>query len=153
LDILPTFAAIAGAPLPEKKIDGINLLPLLTGETAISPRQELIYYYGTEFQAVRQGKWKLHVPHSYTSYEGLEPGRNGFPGPTVQRKTGTELYDLEKDIGERHNVIELFPDIAERLMALVAQAREELGDSERPGREVRPCGQIAKSPEISGPGL
>jgi arylsulfatase A-like enzyme len=149
MDILPTFAAIAGAALPEKKIDGLNLLPLLGGETEASPRQELLYYYGTEFQAVRQGKWKLHVPHAYTSYDGLEPGQDGFPGPTERRKTGFELYDLEKDIGERHNVIELFPDVAERLMALVERAREELGDGERPGREVRPCGQIEKSPGTS----
>lgn len=141
MDILPTFAAIAGAPLPDKKFDGFNLLPLLTGETAVSPRQELLYYYGTVFQAVRQGKWKLHVPHTYTSYEGLEPGRDGFPGPTEVKKTGYELYDLEKDIGERHNVIELFPDVAERLMALVERTREELGDGERPGREVRPAGK------------
>jgi arylsulfatase A-like enzyme len=150
MDILPTFAAIAGAPLPEKKIDGFNLLPLLSGETRVSPRQELLYYYGTEFQAVRQGKWKLHVPHTYTSYEGLEPGRDGFPGPTEKRKTAYKLYDLEKDIGERHNVIELFPDVAEHLMALAERAREELGDGERPGREVRPCGQIKKPLDDSG---
>jgi len=150
MDILPTFATIAGAPLPEKKIDGFNLLPLLSGETRVSPRQELLYYYGTEFQAVRQGKWKLHVPHTYTSYEGLEPGRDGFPGPTEKRKTGYELYDLEKDIGERHNVIEVFPDVAEHLMALAERAREELGDGERPGREVRPCGQIKKPLDDSG---
>ena len=146
MDILPTFAAIAGAPLPERKIDGFSLLPLLTGKTDISPRQELLYYYGKEFQAVRQGKWKLHVPHTYTSYEGLAPGRDGFPGPTDRKTTGYGLYDLEKDIGERHNLIELFPDVAERLMALAERAREELGDSDRPGREVRPCGQITKSP-------
>ncbi len=145
MDILPTFAAAAGAPFPEKKIDGFDLLPLLTGKTEVSPRQELLYYYGTEFQAVRQGKWKLHIPHAYTSYEGLEPGRDGFPGPTEKRKTGYELYNLEKDIGERNNVVELFPDVAERLMALVETAREELGDGERPGRGVRPCGQIPKS--------
>jgi arylsulfatase A-like enzyme len=150
MDILPTFAATAGAPLPEKKIDGFNILPLLTGETGVSPRQELFCYYGTEFQAVRQGKWKLHVPHSYTSYEGLEPGRDGFPGPTQVRKTGYELYDLEKDVGERHNVIELFPDVAERLLALAERAREELGDGGRTGREVRPCGQIDKSLDHSG---
>jgi arylsulfatase A len=126
------------------------LLPLLTAKTEASPRQELLYYYGKEFQAVRQGKWKLHVPHIYTSYKGLEPGRNGFPGPTVQRKTGYELYDLEMDVGEQHSVIELFPDVAERMMALVAQAREELGDGDRPGREVRPCGQIEKSLDHSG---
>ena len=146
MDILPTFAAAAGAQLPEKKIDGVNLLPLLAGQEEASPRRELLYYYGRNLQAVRQGKWKLHVPHKYTSYEGLEPGRDGFPGPTQTKETAFELYDLEKDIGERHNVVELFPDVTERLMVLVEAAREELGDGDRPGRGVRPCGQIRKSP-------
>jgi arylsulfatase A len=149
MDILPTFAAAAGAPLPGKKIDGLDLGPLLTGQTPVSPRQELLYYYGTEFQAVRRGKWKLHVPHGYTSYEGLEPGRDGFPGPTQRRETGYELYDLEKDIGERDNVVERFPDVVEGLMVRVEEAREDLGDRDRPGRGVRPCGKVS-SPGDSG---
>jgi arylsulfatase A-like enzyme len=145
MDILPTFAAAAGAALPAKKIDGLDLGPLLTGKANLSPRRELLYYYGTVFQAVRQGKWKLHVPHTYTSYEGLESGRDGFPGPTVQRRTGYELYDLENDIGERDNVIERFPEVAGRLLLRAEQAREELGDGDRPGREVRPCGKISSA--------
>jgi arylsulfatase A-like enzyme len=143
MDILPTFAAAAGVPLPAKKIDGLDLGPLLMGKVNLSPRRELLYYYGTVFQAVRQGKWKLHVPHTYTSYEGLEPGRDGFPGPTAQRRTGYELYDLENDIGERDNVFERYPQVAGRLLARAVRAREELGDGDRPGREVRPCGKIS----------
>jgi len=142
MDILPTFAAAAGAPLPANRIDGLDLNPLLTGQTDVSPRRELLYYYGTEFQAIRRDNWKLHVPHSYTSYEGLQPGRDGFPGPTERRRTGTGLYDLETDVGERDNLAERRPDVVERLMARVEEARDDLGDRDRPGRGVRPCGKI-----------
>ena len=140
MDILPTVAAAAGARLPARAIDGLDLLPLLLGETAASPRQELYYYYGTELHAVRVGRWKLHAPHSYPSYEGMAAGKDGFPGPTMRRETGYALYDLENDIGERTNLVERFPDVVERLLAVAERAREELGDGPRPGRGVRPGG-------------
>jgi arylsulfatase A-like enzyme len=145
MDILPTVAAAAGARLPARTIDGLDLLPLLLGEASASPRQELYYYYGTELHAVRRGRWKLHVPHGYPSYEGQEPGNDGFPGPTVRRETGYALYDLEGDVGERTNLAELHPDVVEGLMALAERAREDLGDRGRPGRGVRPCG-VRKPP-------
>ena len=40
IDILPTLAAITGSPLPEKKIDGVNILPLMLGEKDANPRHE-----------------------------------------------------------------------------------------------------------------
>jgi arylsulfatase len=123
MDILPTFAAAAGAPLPAKKIDGLDLGPFLTGRVGLSPRREMLFYYGTVLQAVRQGKWKLHVPYAYDSYEGQEPGRDGFAGARVPKRTGYELYDLEQDIGERDNVIERHPEVAGRLLARAEQAR------------------------------
>ncbi len=45
MDILPTLAEIAGATLPEKKIDGVNILPLMKGEQIESPRKSMYYYY------------------------------------------------------------------------------------------------------------
>jgi len=78
IDILPTLAAITGAPLPEKKIDGVNILSLLKNEPGANPRNEYWYYYGGELRAVRRGKWKLYFPHEYRSYRGVEPGRDGF---------------------------------------------------------------------------
>ena len=143
IDILPTFAAAAGAPLPAKKIDGLDLGPFLTGKVGLSPRREMLFYYGTVLQAVRQGKWKLHVPYAYDSYEGQEPGRDGYAGARVQKRTGYELYDLEQDVGERDDVLDRHPQVAGRLLARAEQAREELGDGDRPGREVRPCGRIS----------
>ena len=154
MDILPTVAAAAGARLPRRAIDGLDLLPLVLGETASSPRDELYYYYGTELHAVRRGRWKLHVPHGYPSYEGQEPGRGGFPGKTVRRETGYALYDLAGDIGERTNLVELFPDVTAGLAALAEKARADLGDGDRPGPGVRPGGvrrPPAASPRLGSP--
>ena len=148
MDILPTVAAAAGARPPRRPIDGLDLLPLLLGETAASPRKEIYLYYGKELHAVRRGRWKLHVPHGYPSYEGQEPGRNGFPGPTARRETGYALYDLAGDIGERTNLAELFPDITAGLVALAGKARADLGDGDHPGPGVRPGG-VRRPPAAS----
>lgn len=46
IDILPTLAAIAETNLPEKKIDGINILSLLQGKQDANPRKYFLYYFG-----------------------------------------------------------------------------------------------------------
>lgn len=143
LDILPTFAAISRAPLPEHKIDGVNILPLLEGRPDADPRDHLFYYYGKELQAVRQGRWKLHFPHSFRSYQGVAPGMDGYPGPYATGQAGLELYDLESDVGERSNVAGEHPEVVERLQALGEIAREDLGEGGRIGRGVRPAGRAA----------
>jgi arylsulfatase A len=150
MDILPTVARAASARLPRLPVDGLDLLPLLLGETEASPRRELYLYYGRELHAVRRGRWKLHVPHGYPSYEGQPPGRDGFPGPTVRRETGYALYDLETDIGERTDLAELRPDVVAELKALAEKARADLGDGDRPGPGVRPGG-VRRPPGPASP--
>jgi arylsulfatase len=80
------------------------------------------------------------VPHAYPSYEGQEPGRDGFPGKTVRREIGYALYDLESDIGERTDLVERHPDVVADLLALAEKARADLGDGTTPGPGVRPGG-------------
>ena len=138
MDILPTVAAAAGAGLPARPIDGLDLLPFLLGRAERPPRERLYYYYGTQLHAVRSGRWKLHVPHAYPSYEGMAPGRDGSPGETVRREIGCALYDLESDIGERTDLAERRPDVVKTLMAVADEARADLGDGDRPGPGVRP---------------
>ncbi|MBU0755481.1 MAG: sulfatase-like hydrolase/transferase, partial [Planctomycetes bacterium] len=147
LDILPTFAGLAGAPLPQKKIDGVNLAPLLKDGKGPSPREHFFYYYpqgGTYFQlqAVTDGRWKLHFPHDYRSYEGVEPGRDGFPGPYTEGRTGLALFDMQGDIAERKDVKDDHPEIVEKMQAWGEMARKTLGDHEIKGTEVRPPGKI-----------
>jgi len=140
IDLLPTIAGIAGAPLPEKKIDGVSILPLLKGKNE-NPRDVFYFYYGNALQAIRQGRWKLHFPYSYRSYKGVEPGKNGYPGSRIDRTTELELYDLKNDISERNNVIDQHGDVVRRLEKLAEKARRELGDSltKRKGQEIRPA--------------
>lgn len=143
IDILPTLAAITGTVLHEKPIDGVNILPLLEGKADVTPRDHYFFYYGGGLRAVRQGRWKLYFPHKSRSYDGVVPGHDGYPGPYATLVVGLELYDLENDIGETHNVAEQHPEIVTRLRVLADKAREELGDTltQRKGKHVRPPGR------------
>ena len=143
IDVLPTIAAITNTPLPEKKIDGVNILPLLLGDFDANPRDHYFYYYGGELRAVRQGKWKLFFPHTYRSYKGVEPGRDGFPGPYARGEIGLALFDLENDIGETTDVAAQHPDVVNRLQELADKMRYQLGDrlTGINGNEVREPGR------------
>ncbi len=143
IDILPTLAAISGAPLPKKKIDGVNILPLLLGEEGAVPRDSYFYYYGGGLRAVRKGDWKLIFPHTSRSYQGVKPGEGGLPGPYASVTTGLELYNLKDDIGETTNVAAEHPEIVNELEGMAEAMREQLGDrlQGRKGTEVRPPGR------------
>ena len=143
LDILPTIAAITGASLPEKPIDGLNILPILVDEEASSPRTQFFFYYTAELRGVREGKWKRVYEHRTRSYTGVVPGRDGHPGPYAFPTVPAALYDLENDVGETNDVSSEFPEVVARLDALAELARESLGDelTDREGSEVRPAGQ------------
>src|SRR4051812_4782499 len=76
IDLLPTFAKIARAKLPELRLDGKDIGPLLRGEPgAKSPQEAYYFYWGEHLQAVRSGNWKLYFPRSYISLSGKEGGR------------------------------------------------------------------------------
>ncbi|GET28839.1 sulfatase [Prolixibacter sp. SD074] len=145
IDILPTLAQITGSPLPEKKIDGVNILPLMKGIPNANPRKFLYYYYQkNSLEAVREGSWKLVFPHQHRSYEGVLPGKDGYPGKTVNRETGLALYDMRRDPGERYDVQTLYPDTVQELEKVAEQAREDLGDdlTGAPGKNRRPPGHL-----------
>jgi arylsulfatase A-like enzyme len=134
IDLLPTIAEITGASLPERKIDGLSIWPLMRGEPgATCPHEGLLFYYGSgQLQAIRSGRWKLHLPHSYRSYEGVEPGKDGFPGKYSQGKIGLALFDLRAEIGERTNVADAHPEVVERLQALAKRMNDEIQQNKRP---------------------
>ena len=146
IDLLPTIASISGAELPEAKIDGVNILPLMKGED-VNPRNEFWCYYGGELHAVKQGDWKLYFPHEYRSYRQHPAGKDGYPGWTKQMPCGLELYNLKDDIGETTNVLDQHPEVVKKLKAIADQARLELGDrlQKAKGTEVRPLGSVNAS--------
>lgn len=110
MDLLPTFAGLAGAKLPtDRVIDGKDIWSVLT-EQAASPHEVLFYHQGVELKAVRSGKWKLHV-------------KNARP---------VSLFDLNQDIGEKKNVLDAHPEVAQRLAALIPPFEADLDKNGRP---------------------
>jgi len=96
-DFLPTACDLAGIETPGN-IDGITYLPTLLGNTKAQQQHEYFYW----IWAVRAGKWKLH------------PG-----GPNKFR-----LYDLEKDIAEKHDLSGEFPEVVERISKYFEKAKQ-----------------------------
>ncbi len=130
MDILPTLSEIAGTSLPQQKIDGISVLPLMKGDTTVNPRKSFYYYYRrNSLEAVSNGNWKLVFAHKGRTYEGFLPGNNGTPGQANENaECKAALYDLRRDPGERYDVMEHYPEIVAELEALAGEARKELGD-------------------------
>jgi arylsulfatase len=130
IDIFPTLAELGQAPLPQRKIDGISLLPLLRGTDGANPRETFVYYFNkNDLEAVTDGVYKLVFPHRYVTYGAYAPGINGLPGKLDHENVyKAELYDLRRDPGERYDVISQYPEVAARLMHVADQMREELGD-------------------------
>lgn len=145
IDILPTIAELTGAPLPDHKIDGKSIWPLIKGMPgAKSPHEAYFFYWGRELQAVRMGRWKLHFPHKYRTLSGRPGGTGGQPVPYDTAEIGLSLFDLQNDIGETTNVADEHPDIVAHIEYLADQMRADLGDSrtKTKGSGVRPPGQL-----------
>jgi arylsulfatase len=129
IDMLPTLCVITGAAMPVKKIDGVNIFPLLKGNFDTNPRDIFYYYYRkNSLENVRRGQWKLALPHTYRSYEGKLPGNDGWPGQYANGTTGYALYDLRRDPGERYDMKDMYPEIVDELKALAEEMRQDLGD-------------------------
>ena len=144
IDVLPTLAALVGAPLPERSIDGKDIRPLLLGEPgASSPHEALFFWWNRHLEAVRSGRWKLHFPHDYRSLDG-PAGADGMPSKYLQRSIGLSLFDLDADRSETTDVAAQHPEVVKRLRALAEAARLELGDSatDQTGRGVREPGRV-----------
>lgn len=135
MDLLPTFARLAGAALPAKPIDGHDIRPLLFAEPgAKSPwdAKGFGYYRLEQLQAIRAGEWKLYLPLP-----------NKFT--TLARKTTPaklELYDVRRDVSEEREVSAQHPDVVKRLLTLADAIRADLGDMDKPGPGQRAAGQV-----------
>ncbi len=148
IDLLPTIATLAGVALPNNRIDGLDMWPLLRGDAgAKSPHDAFYFYYNTnELQAVRSGNWKLILAHSYQTLGDQPRATGGIPIKYRRAQAGLELYDLAADVGESHDVAALHPDVVERLTALAERARADMGDAltKRVGSGLRAPGRLAE---------
>ena len=143
LDLLPTFAALAGtAPPRDRVIDGKNIWPLLSGQAgARSPHEAFFYYQMDQLQAVRSGPWKLFV--------AMDSKKRNWGNP--EGPQSMKLFNLVRDIHEDKNVVADHPDIVKQLLAHAERARADLGDIKRPGKGQRKAGWVKKaSPRLLG---
>jgi arylsulfatase len=132
LDVLPTLVEACGATKPVLPIDGQSFLAAAKG-TSGKARENFAYYYGDKLEAVRVGKWKLHLPHAYRSYENLVPAAvDGKPSAYKQGKVEWALYDLEADEGERNDVSATQPQVVAELKAFAEAERKRMDESKRP---------------------
>ncbi len=92
LDVAATAAALAGLPA-DRALDGVNLVPYLTGEKSGNPHDALFWRWRSQ-AAVLDGRWKL-----------------------VLLGTQRFLFDTHAPEGETRNLLSQHPDIAERLWA------------------------------------
>lgn len=110
MDILPTFAALAGATPPnDRTIDGHDIHRLLRNPADAQTPYEAFFYHTSngKLAAVRNGDWKLHL------------------------KKG-ELYHLDRDVGETTNVAADHPRVVDRLRKLAEAFEEEIAANARP---------------------
>lgn len=100
LDVMPTCLAAAGGTIdPAWKLDGVDLLPYLTGEKTGRPH-ETMYWRIDGRWAIRHGDWKLVL--------GQPAGKGASP----------ELFDLAADMGEKNDLSAKHPEIVSELQAL-----------------------------------
>jgi arylsulfatase A-like enzyme len=157
MDVMPTFAALAGAEAPsDRVIDGEDIRHLFRGEfDKANPDKAYFYYLRVHLQAVRQGRWKLHLPREKEPVGAAPFSRNVHIAPAD--RIGFEkpfLVDLENDIGETTDLSEQNRQVVERLLALAEGMRDDLGDYNRVGKNMRffdPLEQRPTQPPVPSP--
>ena len=146
IDWLPTITDFTGSSLPEKKIDGESLVPLLTKMTSEAPHENFFFYYRTnELHAIRHKNWKFYVPHTYRSLNGKVGTNDGYPIPYDMNKIETPaLFNLETDPEENRDVAKEKPELVAKISKIADSIRQVLGDQLTgvKGLEVRPVGRI-----------
>ncbi len=123
LDILPTCLAVAAARGPDKPLDGVDLMPFLTGEKSGSPHDALYWRFGPQ-SAIRRGDWKL-------VRMGEEPAK---------------LYDLKRDVSEHHDVSAEHPERVRELETAFQAWNRQLAEPLWKGRVGVPSTQAIPPP-------
>jgi arylsulfatase A len=129
IDLLPTIAKLAGAKLPKNPIDGLDVWDLIIDKNgAQNPHKYYAFSTNKTFEGVisGDGRWKLHLPHSYRTL--VYAGNDGNPGEYRQAEIGLSLFDMEADPYEKENVLSKFPDVAKRMQGFAEEHRRQFYD-------------------------
>jgi arylsulfatase A len=141
IDMMPTFARLAGGKLPDRKIDGKDIWPLMAGEAgAKSPHEQYVLMHGPG--TVRSGKWKFYPwPEGSGGRRKKKGKKPADPTLAATDKPKVQLYDTVADIGEKTNLAAQYPDIVKRLGVAYKTHVEEIKKNKRPTAPlVRPEG-------------
>ena len=123
-DLLATVADLTGGCLPDNAgEDSVSILPILLGEDYTSPlREATVHHSSSGAFAIRQGKWKLCLC-SGSSFPGRVPDA---PWPKHKgKRPPVQLFDVENDPHEDHNVCLEHPEIVKRLTTLLVKYKQE----------------------------
>ncbi len=149
IDVLPTFASLAGAELPSNRIDGADIWPVMSGAAdAESPHKLFYYFKGLKLEAVRQGPWKLHL--AVVEPGNAKGGRKGSKQPGTKSIPVQQLYNLDDDVSESKNLAEQHPDIVTQLVKIAADMDNDLG-TEKIGPGCRAPGSVENAAPIINP--
>lgn len=142
VDLFPTLTALLGSPRGTLPIDGYDMSPTFLGDAEAPPRPPHVNWYGNDLVSIREGRWKLVFPHTFSSVK--ERGKEGRPGKMQAERAERALYDLERDPIESEDVAKKHPDVVARLERVAEAARAALGDAltKRRGTETRPSGRV-----------
>ncbi|MFA6545905.1 MAG: sulfatase [Limisphaerales bacterium] len=136
MDVMPTFARLGGGTVPQdRKIDGVDLWPVLSGRARESSREAFHYFHGFTLEAIRSGPWKLHlVARGAAGSKAKQAKQESLAQPPI-------LHNLETDVAETTNVAEANPEVVRRLQALAAKMDGDL-DAKKPGPGCRALGRV-----------
>jgi uncharacterized sulfatase len=132
IDVLPTVAAAAGAPLPtDRPIDGVSLLPFVDGSGQPGRPHDALFWRSGYYQAVRAGNWKLQVsdnPRKAWLYDlSVDPTEKVNLGDQRPEKVA-ELRALLKE----HNALQVEPlyPAGGQMPVLIDKTLEEVGTAD-----------------------
>ena len=119
LDLINTFAAMAGTDVPDdRKMDGYDLSEVLKGNIQSSPRESFYYWRKNKVFAVRSDKWKLHIRQTEPVYYG-----------NMKDMQRPELYEIESDISERHDLYDREPERVDQLLKMIKGHEADMDDA------------------------
>jgi arylsulfatase A len=115
LDILPTVAGLTEAALPSRPLDGVDLMPVLSGQETQVNREVFLYFNDIYLQCARLGSWKLHMARYNSPMFVPEPprGRANLPLPRP------ELYNVAEDQEEAYDRYPLNRQVASEILERV----------------------------------